>query len=197
MYVPVPDTGRESLTARYHPSYRATARRLPGAVVAVLRTAAVARSPLHYERGDMRRQYDWPRAVLTAGLTGLALAVAGRLALTGVLMTLFAPRAADLALLNAVLTLATGGGAALFAVARLVAAPRPATQTSLDRTFVGRRRRALRVAGSTAARAVGYAASAARLTRSVAPSPTRAGRATRPRRSVPGGRRSTFPGWGA
>ncbi len=94
----------------------------------------------------MRRQYDWRRAVVAAVLTVGLLALAGRLALNGVLVALFALDVGDLALLNVTLTLATGGGFVLLAVARLIAAP-PSEASSLERTFTHRRRVVTRFVG--------------------------------------------------
>ncbi|WP_254542772.1 hypothetical protein [Halomarina pelagica] len=129
---------QESLASRYRRPYRTYIRHRGTDLVASLRAHAVARSPLHYERDDMRRQYDWRRAVVTAVLTMVLLALAGRLALNGVLVALFAPDAADLVLLNAGLTLAAGFGFVMLAVARLIAAP-PSRTRGLERTFAGRR----------------------------------------------------------
>lgn len=43
----------------------------------------VARSPVHFERGDMRRAYGWTRTILTAAAVALALGMSLRVLLTG------------------------------------------------------------------------------------------------------------------
>lgn len=63
-----------------------------------IRRWVIVRSPLHYEPGDMRGNYDWQRTILAALLTGWALSAGGRLLVTGTVLALFAP---DLSLIVA------------------------------------------------------------------------------------------------
>jgi hypothetical protein len=50
----------------------------------------LARSPLHYERGDMRADYDWMRAMLAAAMAAALVALSLRLVVTATIIALVA-----------------------------------------------------------------------------------------------------------
>lgn len=93
--------------------------RLPRAARATLarwRRSAFARSPVHYEPGDMRRDYEWTRAALTAGVVATGSAVAGRLLLTGLFVAFVTANPALVAAFNLAISL-LGAASLLLAVA--------------------------------------------------------------------------------
>ncbi len=97
-------TGSRSLGERFDPSAGQRARLAARALRARVRSYAVVRSPLHYERGDMRRDYGWQRAAfLGAATTGLA-ALACRLVLTGLFVTFVSKDVPHVAVFNAALS---------------------------------------------------------------------------------------------
>lgn len=90
---------RQSLGGTYSHPFGAYTPRL-----ADVRVWALARSPLHYEPGDMRGAYDWLRAMVAAALTAWLASLTVRLAVAGAAVTLFAADVWLIAGLNVTLT---------------------------------------------------------------------------------------------
>lgn len=104
-----PRAGREpaSLGECFEPRLR-TYVRLPWRRLRRLRRAAFARSPVHFARGDMRREYGWTRALLTAGATVAGVALVFRLVLTGLFVTLVSADVSLVVLFNLCISLLLG-----------------------------------------------------------------------------------------
>jgi hypothetical protein len=74
-----------------------------------VRAYLARRSPLHYEDGDMRRDYDWTRAALAGLLAAGLVALACRLVLTGLFVTLVSAEPVLVIAFNASVTILVGG----------------------------------------------------------------------------------------
>lgn len=74
---------RESLAQCYE-STRVPSPLRPGVGIGQLSTYFVALSPIHYEHGDMRRDYGWTNALLTAILSIGVVGLTVRALLTGI-----------------------------------------------------------------------------------------------------------------
>ncbi|SEP24119.1 hypothetical protein SAMN04487948_12560 [Halogranum amylolyticum] len=85
-----------------------TYARLPWRWGRDLRRALFAHSPLHFARGDMRREYGWTRALLTAGATVAGVALLSRLLLTGLFVTLVSADVPLVVLFNLCVSLLLG-----------------------------------------------------------------------------------------
>ncbi|WP_254536828.1 hypothetical protein [Halomarina litorea] len=130
-----PPPEQPSLGERFDPTVRQQVQTARRRGVARLRSYAVGRSPLHYERGDMRRDYGWQRAAfLTAVTTGL-LALACRVVLTGLFVAFVSPDVSRIAAFNAALS----GVTALAGVVATLTGP--AVWRSWRRRLVGAARR--------------------------------------------------------
>lgn len=96
-----------SLSECFEPRHRAYLR-LPQRTLCSLRFALRARSPVHYVAGDMRRDYGWTRALLTAAATVAGVALAVRLVLTGVFVAVASPSPVVVVLFNLCLSFLLG-----------------------------------------------------------------------------------------
>jgi hypothetical protein len=94
---------RECFEPRLLPPVRHPRRRLREA-----RHAVLSRSPYYFARGDMRREYGWMQALLTAGATVAAVALAFRLVLTGLFVTLVSADISLVFLFNVCVSLLLG-----------------------------------------------------------------------------------------
>jgi hypothetical protein len=74
------------LASRYRRTGVADARRRLRRALDRWQTAALARSPVHYERDDMRGIYGWRRALLDAAATTLVTVWGARAVATAVLL---------------------------------------------------------------------------------------------------------------
>ncbi|WP_089872173.1 hypothetical protein [Halogranum rubrum] len=98
-----PESLRECFEPRLLPSIRDQKRRLHR-----VRRALLSRSPYYFARGDMRREYGWTRALLTAGATVAGVALAFRLVLTGLFVTLVSAEISLVLLFNVCVSLLLG-----------------------------------------------------------------------------------------
>jgi len=99
-----------SLDQQFRPTVRANVRASCRAVVRFLRALLVGLSPVHYEPGDMRREYRWTRAALVGAATSLGIALAVRSVLTGLFVAWLSPDLSTVTLFNLGLTVAAAGG---------------------------------------------------------------------------------------
>ncbi len=74
-----------------------------------LRAFTLTRSPIHFEDGDMRRDYGWTRAFLTAAALVGVFAFSLRLVLTGLFVTFVTSDLVFVALFNVSVTVLVGG----------------------------------------------------------------------------------------
>lgn len=110
------------LASRYRRMGVADARRRLRRALLRWRTAALARSPVHHERDDMRGTYSWQRALLDAAATTLVTVWGARAVATAVLLGPLAagPRAIVAAnLLVSVTVLAASAALAAYRSGRL------------------------------------------------------------------------------
>ena len=107
-----------SLEQQFRPTATRTVRTTWRAVVQYLRLLLVGLSPVHYEPGDMRREYRWTRAALVGAATSLGMAFAVRSVLTGLFVAFFSPELSLVTLFNVGLTVAVVGGMAGVAAVR-------------------------------------------------------------------------------
>ncbi|MFD1512969.1 hypothetical protein [Halomarina rubra] len=107
-----------SLDQQFRPTVATTVRSAWRAVVGRLRELFFGLSPVHYEPGDMRREYRWTRAALVGATTTLVAALAVRSVLTGLFVACFSAEPSVVTLFNVGLTLAVVGGAAGVAAVR-------------------------------------------------------------------------------
>ena len=134
-----------SLGECFEPRLR-TYLRLPLRWLRRRRQAVVTYSPVHFARGDMRREYGWTRALLTAAATVAGVALVFRVVLTGLFVTLVSADVSLVVLFNLCVSLLLGR---LFLgvvdteprTRRRVVGPRPWGVRSTNRRRAGWRRR--------------------------------------------------------
>ncbi|MWG34987.1 hypothetical protein [Halomarina oriensis] len=107
-----------SLDQQFRPTVRASVRDSWRALVRYLQALLLGLSPVHYEPGDMRREYRWTRAALVGAATSLGVALAVRSVLTGLFVAWFSPELSLVTLFNVGLTIAAVGGMAGVAAVR-------------------------------------------------------------------------------
>lgn len=117
--------------------------RLPARTGASVRAAVLSRSPIYFDPGDMRREYGWRRALLTAAGTLVIVALGIRLLLTGLFVILVSNDISLIVAFNLCATLLLGRH--LFGAAntdprtvRRVVAPRPSRSQSNSRSRYSR-----------------------------------------------------------
>ncbi|WP_227375731.1 hypothetical protein [Haladaptatus halobius] len=80
----------------------------PRVGVVDLKASVTARSPVHFEPGDMRRDYGWTRALLTAAAVVGSLALSVRVLLTGLFVVFVSTDLLLVGLFNACVTVLVG-----------------------------------------------------------------------------------------
>jgi hypothetical protein len=109
-----------SLEREYRTERTATVRTACRTTGQRLRELLEERVPLHYEPGDMRREYRWTRAVLVGVATTLLAALAVRSVLTGLFVAAVSPGLSLVTLFNVGLTVAAVGCVSGVAAVRAV-----------------------------------------------------------------------------
>lgn len=107
-----------SLDQQFRPTVATSVRSAWRGVVRRVRELFFGVSPVHYEPGDMRREYRWTRAALVGAATTLVMALAVRSVLTGVFVACFTAEPSVVTLFNVGLTVAAVGGASGVAAVR-------------------------------------------------------------------------------
>jgi hypothetical protein len=109
----------QSLSQCYHRGVRASIGEGVRGLLAAGRHRALAASPLHYEDGDMRRNYDWLRAALAAGVTAVLVIALSRVVLTGLFVAFVSADPSIAVGFNLGLAMLTSGVLAVSALVRL------------------------------------------------------------------------------
>ena len=116
----VPRGDARSLDQQFRPGLLASVAAVLVAFARSLWALVRELSPVHYEPGDMRREYRWTRAALAGAATTLCVALAVRSVLTGLFVAYFSAEPSLVTLFNVGLSAAVLGGGGVLAAVRAV-----------------------------------------------------------------------------